>query len=172
MPIRTTRSTVLQSACFVLVALMLAGAQSSEDSQHKKALSPAAADYSGMYSFLRDGEFVQLTVEDQGHVIGFVSRYADAEGDGFVDHFLKSGKLDGNQLEFTSETVRGVSFEFRGTVERGAGKTRADEAYYVLHGTLVEHTTDEMKKTSSHSRELVLKSFPQDLAPPAQPEKK
>jgi len=125
-----------------------------------------------MYSFLRDGEFMQLTVEDQGHVIGFVSRYADAEGDGFVDHFLRSGKLDGNQLEFTSETVRGVSFEFRGTVERGTGKSRADEAYYVLHGTLLEHTTDEIKKTSSHSREVVLKSFPQDLAPPAQPEKK
>jgi len=167
MSIRTIRSTALQSAGFVLVALILAGAQSSEDSQHKRSLSPAAADYSGMYSFLRDGEFVQLTVEDQGHVIGFVSRYASAEGDdGFVDHYLKSGKLDGNQLEFTSETVRGVSFEFRGTVERGEGKNKTDEAYYVLRGTLVENTTDETKKTSSHSREVVLKSFPQDLTPP------
>ncbi|MGB8775986.1 MAG: hypothetical protein WCC78_17755 [Terriglobales bacterium] len=140
----------------------------NQQDQNRDRQNPAtpAADYSGMYTFLRDGEFVQLTVEDHGHVIGFVSRYADAEGDGFLDHFLKSGKLDGNQLEFTSEAVRGVSFEFRGTVERGEGKSRTDEAYYVLRGTLVENTTDEMKKTSSHSREVVLKSFPQDLTPP------
>ncbi len=91
-----------------------------------------------MYSFLRDGEFVQLTVEDQGHVIGFVSRYADAEGEGgFLNHFFKSGKLEANQLAFTTETVQGVSFEFRGTVERGEGKNRSDEAYYVLNGSTV-----------------------------------
>lgn len=125
-----------------------------------------------MYIFLRAGEFVQLTVEDQGRVIGFVSRYADPEGEGgFLDHFFKSGKLEGNQLAFTTETVGGVSFEFRGTVERGEGKTRADEAYYVLTGTLVENETDAAKKTSSRSSDVALKSFPQDLAPP-QAEKK
>jgi hypothetical protein len=67
--------------------------------------------------------------------------------------------------------VHGVSFEFRGTIERGEGKNRSDEAYYVLRGTLVENTSDEAKKTSSHSREVALKSFPQDMAPP-QAEKK
>jgi hypothetical protein len=162
----------LQFASFVLFALMLAGAQAKSDRQtpdpqNKDQQSPAApgADYSGMYSFLRDGEFVQVTVEDHGNVIGFVSRYADKEGDsGFVDHFLKSGKLDGSQLAFATETVHGVSFEFRGTVERGEGKSRGDEAYYVLRGTLVENTTDEAKKTSSRTQEVGLKSFPQDLA--------
>lgn len=126
-----------------------------------------------MYSFLREGEFVQVTVEDQGHVTGFVSRYGDSESDrgAFLDHFFKSGKLDGNGLTFTTEAVQGVSFEFRGTVERGEGKSRGDDAYYVLKGTLVENTTDEAKKTSSRSLEVVLKSFPQDLAP-AQTEKK
>jgi hypothetical protein len=67
--------------------------------------------------------------------------------------------------------VHGVSFEFRGTVERGEGKNRGDDTYYVLKGTLVENTTDEAKKTSSRSREVVLRSFPQDLASP-QAEKK
>ena len=174
MPIHTTRFYALQLACFVLFAFMLAGAQANLDGQSKdrqnRAPSPATpgADYSGMYSFLRDGEFVQVTVEDQGRVPGFVSRYGDSESDrgAFLDHFFKSGKLDGNQLAFTTETVHGVSFEFRGTVERGEGKSRADEAYYVLKGTLVENTTDEAKKTSSRSREVALKSFPQDMAPP------
>ncbi|HKN70717.1 MAG TPA: hypothetical protein VJX30_06800 [Terriglobales bacterium] len=163
MPSPATHFLALQLACVVLFPFMLAGAQANP------APRPATqgADYSGMYSFLREGEFVQLTVEDQGLVTGFVSRYSDSEGDrgDFLDHFFKSGKLEGNALTFTTETVQRVSYEFRGTVERGEGKSRADEAYYVLKGTLVENTTDEAKKTSSQSREVVLKSFPQDVAP-------
>jgi hypothetical protein len=162
MSIHSSRLYALQMAGFVLLAGMLAGAQAAP-----------GADFSGMYSFLRDGEFVQVTVEDQGRATGFVSRYGDSESDRgvFLDHFFKSGKLDGNRLAFTTETVHGVSFEFRGTVERGEGKSRSDEAYYVLKGTLIENTTDEAKKTSSRSREVALKSFPQDASPP-QAEKK
>jgi len=112
------------------------------------------------------------TVEDQGHVIGFVSRYADAEGTGgFLDHFFKSAKLDGNQLAFNTETVQGVSFEFRGTIERGEGKSRGDEAFYVLKELSSRTQSNEAKKTSSRSSQVVLKSFPQDMAPP-QGEKK
>ena len=176
MPIYRTRFHGLQLASFVLIALLLAGAQAqpdrqNPDGQNKDQHSPAAsgADCSGMYSFLRDGEFVQVTVEDNGNVIGFVSRYANQEGDSaFLDHFFKSGKLDGNQLAFTTEAVGGVAFEFRGTVERGEGKSRGDEAYYVLKGTLIENTTDEAKKTSSRSQEVALKSFPQNLTPGAE----
>ena len=174
MPIHRTRFHALQLSCFVLFALMLAGAQANPDQQNKDRQSPAApgADYSGMYSFLRDGEFVQVSVEDQGHVIGFVSRYAGSEGDGgFLEHFFKSGKLNGNQLAFTTETVHGVSFEFRGTVERGEGKSRGEEGYYILKGTLIENTTDEAKKTSSRSREVALRSFPQDVVPPQEQKK-
>ena len=170
MPIHTHGFHTRQVACFVLVALMLAGAQVNPDRQNKDRESPATpgADYSGMYSFLRDGEFVQVTVEDRGRVTGFVSRYGDSENDRgvFLDHFFKPGKLDGNQLAFTTETVHGVSFEFRGTIERGEGKSPGDEAYYVLKGTLVENTSDEAKKTFSRSREVALKSFPQDVIPP------
>ncbi len=89
-----------------------------------------------------------------------------AIGEFFLDHFFKSGKLEGNRFTFTTETVQGVWFEFRGTVERGEGKNRGDEAYYVLKGTLIENTTDEAKKTSSRSREVALKGFPQDVSPP------
>ncbi len=156
MAIHSTSFRALPVACFIFFAVMIAAAQAP------------ATDYSGMYSFLREGEFVQVTVEDQGRVTGFVSRYGDSESDRgvFLDHFFKSGKLDGNQLSFTTETVHGVWFEFHGTVERGEGKSRADEAYYVLKGTLIENTIDETKKTSSHSREVALKSFPQDMAAP------
>lgn len=162
MPIHCTRFHALPLACFVLLAGMFARAQAT-----------SGADFSGMYSFLRDGEFVQVTVEDKGRVTGYVSRYGESESDRgvFLDHFFKSGKLDGNRLVFTTETVHGVSFEFRGTFERGEGKNRGDEAYYVLKGTLIENIIDEAKKTSSRSREVTLQSFPQDGSPP-QAEKK
>jgi hypothetical protein len=125
--------------------------------------------YSGMYTFLKEGEFVQVTVEDTGHVTGFVSRFGDGESDkgAFLDQFFKSGKLEGNQLSFTTEIVHGVSFDFKGTVERGEGKNPEDEAYFLLKGTLTESASDVNKKVTSHSREVVFKMFPQDGAPAA-----
>lgn len=153
----------MQIICFVSVALILSAAQTN------KTPIPAqpGAEYSGMYNFLRDGEFVQVTVEDHGNVTGFISRFGDSESDrgAFLDHFFKQGKLDGNKLWFTTQTVHGVWFEFRGTVERGEGKKTGDEAYYVLKGTLTENATDEAKKTTSRSREVALKSFPEDVSP-------
>jgi len=173
MPIPSSRSRFVQLLSFVLFALMawmLASAQTKAEGNKNAA---PGQDYSGMYSFFRDGEFIQVTVEDQGRVTGFVSRYGDSESDrgDFLDHFFKSGKLEGNQLVFATDVVHGVSFEFKGTIERGAGKNPGDEAYYVLKGTLIENTTDEAKKISSRSRDVAFKSFPQDMCP-AHSEKK
>ena len=124
----------------------------------------ATADYSGMYSFLQDGEFVQITVEDAGRVTGFVSRYGDSESDrgAFLDQFFKQGKLDGTKLSFITDTVHGVWYDFQGTVERGGGKTPSDEAYYIVKGTLTEYRTDADKKVSSKSHEVAFKSFPRE----------
>jgi hypothetical protein len=156
-----------QIATFIILAGMILVAIAAS-AQSKSTTAVAGANYDGMYAFVREGEFVQITVEGEGRVTGFVSRYGDSESDRgvFLDHFFKSGKLNGNQLTFATDTVHGVSFEFQGTVERGEGKNRVDEAYYVLKGTLIENTNDESKKTSSRSREVALKSFPQDLSPP------
>src|ERR1700730_5109509 len=126
--------------------------------------------YSGMYSFLQDGEFVQLTVEDKGNVTGFISRYGDLESDRgeFLDLFFKSGKVDGQNLSFTTQTVHGVWYEFKGSVERGPGKNPGDEAYYLLKGTLTQNNTDADQKTSSKSRDVTFKSFPQDMGAPSE----
>ena len=159
----TMRSALVQLICFVALAASIGAAQ-----EVKTAPAQPGVEYSGMYNFLRDGEFVQVTVEDRGNVTGFVSRFGDSESDrgAFLDHFFKQGKLNANQLTFSTQTVHGVWFEFRGTVERGEGKKAGDEAYFVLKGTLTENVTDENKKTTSKSREVALKSFPQDLSPP------
>jgi hypothetical protein len=144
-----------------------AGAKSAEPPAAPEQGTKSGQAYSGMYSFLKEGEFVQVTVEEADHVTGFVSRFGDGESDkgAFLDQFFKSGKLEGNKLSFTTEIVHGIAFDFKGTVERGEGKNPGDEGYFVLKGTLTENASDVNKKVSSHSREVVLKMFPQDAAP-------
>lgn len=164
MPIRSRRLHTIQLAFFVISICVLAGAQTKPPAPNS---ARQGSEYSGMYSFMSEGEYVQLTVQDHGQVIGLISRYADPSGNGeFVNNLFKSGQLDGNHLEFTTKIERGISFEFRGTIERGEGKTRDDEAYYLLKGTLVETTTDAAKKNSSQSHEVEFKSFPRNLAAP------
>jgi hypothetical protein len=146
-----------------------APASSTPAASTPAASTPADAmdDYSGMYSFLREGEFVQVTVEDAGHVTGFVSRYGDRDSDqgAFLDQFFKQAKLDGHSLSFTTETVHGIWFEFQGQVERGSAKTRTQEGYYVLKGTLIEYAMDEAKRVSAKTREVEFKLFPEDAGP-------
>lgn len=148
----------------ILVASL--GVGSAQESKPSTDAQAAVAqkngrEYSGMYSFLKDGEFVQVTVEDDGRVTGFISRYGEDKVT-FVDQFFKSGKIDGNKLSFTTKAVNGLAFDFKGTVERGDGKNPGDEGYFVLKGTLSENLTDANKKTTSSSREVELKGFPQD----------
>jgi hypothetical protein len=145
-------------------------AQDANSSGSSKSAAPADKDgraYSGMYTFLKDGEFLQVTVEDGGSVTGYVSRYGDGESDqgAFLDQFFKNGKLTGNKLGFTTEIVHGVAFDFHGTFERGEGKNPGDEAYFVLKGTLTENVSDANKKVTSHSREVTFKLFPQANGP-------
>lgn len=127
-------------------------------------------DLSGMYTFLQDGEFVQFTVQE-GRLSGFISRYADSDKSLFLDHFFTDTTLDGPNLSFKTRTVHGVWFEFRGRVERGAGKTRAEEAYYVVRGTLTQYTEDAAKKATAQSREVSFKSFPQEAESEPPPKK-
>jgi hypothetical protein len=156
---------ILAAALWLLAGTLLSGQTAGPNAPAKPA-----EDYSGMYSFLQDGEFVQVTVEEKGRVAGFISRYGDLESDRgqFLDHFFKAGKLEGRKLDFTTETVHGVWYAFKGTVERGPGKTLGDEAYYLLQGTLTQTSTDANQKTSSRAREVTFKSFPQDMGAPAE----
>jgi hypothetical protein len=144
----------------VLVASATLAAQ--DKSADAKAADRPGSQYSGMYSFLKEGEFVQVTVEDAGRVTGFVSRFGDLDSDKgvFLDQFFKTGKLEGDTLTFTTDVVHGVAYEFKGAFGRGEGKKPGDEDYYQIKGNLTERVTDVNQKTSSRSREVTLKAFP------------
>src|ERR1700674_4441101 len=145
---------ILLTGCIVL----------GQDATKTPQTNQSTPDYSGMYSFLQEGEFVQLTVEDRGQVSGFISRYGDQQGDhrAFVDHFFKQSKLDGKNLAFTTEIAENVFYSFKGTIERVEGKKPTDEAYYVLKGTLTQYALDTSHTTTSNSQTVAFKSFPQE----------
>jgi hypothetical protein len=157
--------TVLLSFAMALCAF----AQTSDKNQSgasEVAQDQATDDISGMYSFLKEGEFVQLTVEDGTRVSGFISRYGELESDkgAFLDQFIKKGSREGKRLSFSCEPVHGIWYEFTGTVERGTAKTHGEEGYWLLLGTLTRHMADIKHKETVSSRQVTFKSFPQDSA--------
>jgi hypothetical protein len=116
---------------------------------------------SGMYTFLKEGEFVQVDVEGS-RITGFVSRYGDLDSDkgAFLDHLFKEGELKGDAIHFVTKSVHGIWFEFQGNVEHGTVTDPNKEGYRVLKGKLTQYTEGEKDKPSAKSRELTMKSFP------------
>lgn len=193
------RQTLRQSPKAAVVAGLLLATTllSAKQSTAAPSLSPSR-DISGMYTFLQEGEFVQINVEraqpsvegaresvqesrtrmtrtpetagsapaavpKSPRVTGFISRFGDLESDkgAFLDHFFLKATLYGNEISFTTRTVHGVWFEFKGKVERGTAQKPAEEGYYIIRGALKRNSVDAAtKKTASQSRELVMKSFP------------
>jgi hypothetical protein len=146
----------------IALAVLLASALSVAQSAEPQKRTAPPDDYSGMYSFLQEGEFVQINLEEGTRLTGFISRYSDGEKALFVDHFFDKAEFHGHDLSFTTRKVHGVWFEFKGAVARGPGKTRDAEAYYVINGALTQYTSDPSQKVTAKEREVTFRSFPQD----------
>ena len=164
------RGVVLAALLTSLVTLTLALArQSATASPAQQTAKPAspADDPSGMYSFLREGEFVQLTLDD-GKLSGFISRFGDADSDKgqFIDQFFDKATLAGDRLSFKTKTVHAVWYEFTGVINITPGKQPGQEDYRVLKGTLTQHTTDASSHDKAIQRQVEFKAFPQDLSKP------
>jgi hypothetical protein len=142
--------------------------KASEQDSHNAAVSTPAEDISGMYSFLKEGEFIQINLEKTG-MSGYISRLGDSESDRgiFLDQFFDKAQIQGHELSFITKPLHSVWYEFQGKFERGTGKSKADDGYYVLRGTLKECSLDENKKTVSHARAVELKSLAQPEDDPA-----
>src|SRR5689334_1897624 len=96
--IRPVPSTVSLLSCLLFAITCACLNSYAQRASHKKSKSPDQAsavqatvpdEISGMYTFLREGEFVQITVEN-GKLSGFVSRYGerDSDRDVFLDQFF------------------------------------------------------------------------------------
>jgi hypothetical protein len=147
-------------------ALLLSSFALAQGTPKTPPTSSSQPDVSGMYAFLKEGEFVEVDVDDD-RVTGFISRFGESESDkgAVLDHMFTKGTFDGTNLAFTTRELHGVSYEFKGKIVRGEGKQPGSEGYYVIKGTLTETTLDANKKASARQREVELKSFPSDVQP-------
>lgn len=168
----TPRPKTLLVTLLCLASVALAQPASPKNSS---AVNPAAAvgDFSGTYTFLREGEDLQINVRN-GKLDGFASRYGDTETDKNVllQHFLEKSSVTGDEVSFTTDKIHGVWFEFKGKVRRGEAKTVSEEGYYVLQGTITRYETGADKKTTAKSREVQFRSMPSDFGIPPGPRKK
>ncbi len=97
-------------------------------------------DASGEYMLGKPGEFIEITLQF-GDLSGYISRQGDSESDlgTPLTFFFDRTSLQGQQLSFTTRQVHGVWYSFTGTIQRGIGKTRQEDGYYMLTGDLIEH---------------------------------
>src|SRR5207248_4892815 len=81
----------------------------------------AAPDYSGRYSFLQDGEDVQLN-QTGAKIDGYLTRFgsSDSDRETLLQHTFSKASLTGDKLTFTTHPVHAVWYEFTGRAERGA----------------------------------------------------
>jgi hypothetical protein len=144
------------------------GSMKPESQPGQSAPAKPAEDISGMYSFLSDGEFVQINLEENG-VSGYISRRGDIDSDRgvFLDQFFSKAAVQGHDVTFTTRPLHGVWFEFRGQFDRGKARTKTEDGFYVLRGTLIQFTADANKSPTSRSREVEFKLLAQ---PPDDPE--
>ena len=136
--------------------------KAGEQDSRNNTVSTPAEDISGMYNFLKEGEFLQINVEKTG-VSGYISRMGDSESDRgvFLDQFFDKAQIQGHDVSFTTKQLHSVWYEFKGKFERGPAKSKADDGYYILRGTLKEFSLDDNKKPVAHSRAVELKSLAQ-----------
>ena len=122
---------------------------------------PVSPDLSGMFTFLKEGEFVQLTVEE-GQLSGLVSRFGDTADDRgqFIDQFFDKASLQGDHLYFKTKTVHALWYEFDGTLATVASKQKGEEGYRVLKGKLTLHSLDAKDVDHISERSVEFKSFP------------
>lgn len=156
------------AVCHAQAGLATRGQNKAAQEDSANATVPhAAEDISGMYSFVKEGEFLQITL-DQKSVTGYISRMGESDSDNgvFLDQFFLKADVQGHDVSFTTRPLHSVWYEFKGKFSRGPGKTRGDDGYYILRGTLKELTSNNADKTvNSRSREVEFKLLAQPEDP-------
>ncbi len=108
-----------------------------------------------MYSFLKEGEFLQINLEKNA-VTGYISHMGDSDSDHgvFLDQFFARADIQGHDVSFTTRPLHSMWYEFKGKFDRGAAKGKTDDGYYILRGTLKEFSTnsDKTVSASAHAR--------------------
>jgi hypothetical protein len=127
------------------------------------ARSVLPEDASGLYRFDDSdtrkisnlGEGVQID-EQFGDVTGYLTIKGPQEHakPALQSYFFSKIEGGGGDFNFTTKAIHGAWYSFEGKIVRGPGLSRADDAFYVLDGTLIAH--DDTRQTSQR-RTITLK---------------
>lgn len=149
---------------FLTVAISLTGQQGSSSPAQGSGQKVPSDDPTGMFTFLHDGEFIQLLLED-GKLTGLISRFGESDSDKgqFIDQFFEKASLEGDHLKFTTKPVHGVWYQFDGTLSVAPGKQAGQEGYRVMKGTLVRHGEDTKGAEKASQKQVEFKSFPGNM---------
>lgn len=122
----------------------------------REAPSTLPVDASGEYLLGSDPlDVVQITLQPK-ELSGYISRRGSSQNDDGtpLTFFFNYTRLDGPRLAFTTIQVHGAWYSFEGTITRGSAKSRAEEGYYLLQGTLILYDVSNGK---SERRTISLK---------------
>jgi hypothetical protein len=152
---------LLTGAVFLGCVMALVALTTGAGAQTSSSTPANPADLSGMFTFLKEGEFVQLSVED-GKLSGFISRFGETESDKgqFIDQFFDKASLEGDHLYFKTKTVHGMWYELDGTLAVTPGKQAGQEGYRVIRGKLTLHASDAKGTERATEKTVEFKSFP------------
>jgi len=156
---------MLKRMCFIAIILSLSAALFAQTPGQSNVAHDPGTDPAGLYSFLKEGESLQLTLED-GQLTGYITRFGESDSDKgqLIDQFLSKGSLQDNHLTFATKTVHGVWYEFDGTIEIQPGKGVGTEGYRVIKGTLKQHATDAKGNDKVRDSSVEFKSFPEGVS--------
>lgn len=152
--------------CLALIVLvgttLVAQTQSQSGVAHDPATDPA-----GLYSFVKEGESLQITLED-GELSGYITRFGESDSDKgqLIDQFFSKGSLKDNHLSFATKTIHGTWYEFDGRIEIQPGKAPGVEGYRLIKGTLKQHSLDAKGDDKVRERTVEFKSFPEGVSRP------
>jgi hypothetical protein len=123
-----------------------------DTSSRGKTTLPSEA--SGEYRLGGMGEAIEMDLEPD-RLSGYIARLGDRESDegAPLTFFFATSVLRGEQLSFTTRQVHGTWFSFQGTIVRGKARSKLEDGYYRLQGTLVLH---DAATRSEQAREVSL----------------
>lgn len=150
--------------CMVVVAAA-AGAQSSpalhsrseatpdRQTQSANGYSTLPDDASGEYELGEKGSVVQITIE-HNRLMGYITKMEEGTA---LTLFFDHAAVNGNHVSFTTKTVHGLRYSFRGAIVRGDAISSSMTGFYRLAGEM-----KVVRGNAYENEQVSLKSTPRD----------
>lgn len=129
-------------AVFLLTATAIAQTTPtlhSRDKAEPQTQTPEVKGYStlpdsasGEYVLDSHGSVVQITIE-HNRLTGYVTRM---DSETALTLFFDKASIEGNKVTFTTKTVHGLRYEFRGAIVRGDEAEPSLNGYFLLAGKM------------------------------------